>query len=376
MANICEELLGYCLRGEDWPAGLLDRAIAIDEGRALLSIVVERLADLFEPRLTEVYGRLFTQVVERVAPELCPRLRREGKATPPQSAERVYVLSRVTLGADVAGTSVMLDAMKRRYPDARIVFVAPRKSYEMFAADPRIEHMDAPYARTGSLVDRLRASARLWFDDGIVIDPDSRLTQLGSIAVCDESRYFWFPSRQQEGPGRLPELAAMWVRSVFGVDAAPYVALPPATGEAADVTVSLGVGENPAKALGGEFERELMKLLAGRRVLIDLGGSAEERERVEQALQPGMRTHHGSFASFAGQIARSKLYIGYDSAGGHVASACGIPAICVFAGAVSERFFERWRPAGVVIRGDGRDVLGEVRRALEPTFPASFVRNG
>jgi hypothetical protein len=364
LASICDELLGYCLRGEAWPSELLDRAIAVDEGRALLSIVVERLADLFEPRLTEVYRPLFTQVVERVAPELCPRLRYGGRATAPRSIERVYVLSRVTLGADVAVTSVMLDAMKRRYPEARIVFVAPRKSYEMFAADRRIEHLEAPYARNGSLAERLRASARLWFDDGIVIDPDSRLTQLGLISVCDESRYFFFESRSVEGKGRLPELAAAWVRSVFSVEARPYVAVPAVECEGADVTVSLGVGENPAKRLGDEFERELMKMLAGRRVLIDLGGSAEERERVERALHPGMRTHDGSFASFAGEIARSKLYIGYDSAGGHVASACGVPSICVFAGAVSDRFIERWRPAGVVIRGEHPDVLGEVRRAL------------
>jgi ADP-heptose:LPS heptosyltransferase len=205
----------------------------------------------------------------------------------------------------------------------------------------------------------------LWFDDGIVIDSDSRLTQLGLISVCDESRYFLFESRAVEGEGRLPDLAARWVRSVFSVEARPYVWLSTVEGEATDVTVSLGVGENPAKRLGDEFERELMRMLAGRRVLVDLGGSAEERERVRRALQPGMRTHDGSFASFAGQIARSKLFIGYDSAGGHVASACGVPSICVFAGAVSDRFLERWRPSGVVIRGDGPDVLSELRRALE-----------
>jgi len=366
LASICDQLLGYCLRGEDWPSGLLDRAIAVDEGRALLSVVVERLADLFEPRLCDVYRRLFTQVIERVAPELCPRLRRPRAAEAPQSTDRVYVLSRVTLGADVAVSSVMLDAMKRRYPEARVIFVAPRKSYEMFESDPRIEHMDAPYARTGSLVDRLRASARLWFDDGIVVDPDSRLTQLGLLSVCDESRYFFFESRAYGGDSResLPALAARWVLSVFSVEARPYVAPPPVSGESAEVTVSLGVGENPAKRLGDDFESGLMKMLAGRRVLVDLGGSGEERERVERALQQGMRTHDGSFASFAGEIGRSKLYIGYDSAGGHVASACGVPSICVFAGAVSDRFFERWRPLGQVIRVPDPDVLAKVRRAL------------
>ncbi len=134
--------------------------------------------------------------------------------------KRVYVLSRVTLGADVAVTSVMLDAAKRTYPDAEIVFVGPRKSYEMFEADPRIRHRDAPYARGGSLArPPAGVGGACGLDDGIVIDPDSRLTQLGLISVCDESRYFFFCSRsfEAEGNQRLPEMTARWVRSVFSV---------------------------------------------------------------------------------------------------------------------------------------------------------------
>lgn len=364
MENTCNELLAYCLRGEPWPAELLDRAIAVDHGRALLTVVVERLGDLFEPRLCEVYRCLFTQVIERVAPELCSRLRGDLSSEAPRSADVVYVLSRVTLGADVAVTSVMLDGMKRRYPDARIILVGPRKSYELFRADPRIEFQEAPYARNGSLAERLRASAELWFDDGIVVDPDSRLTQLGLISVCDGSGYFRFPSRSMPG-GRLSEIAVAWVRSVFSVDAKPYIACGAAAGDAAEVTVSLGVGENEAKRLGSDFERELMGMLEGRSVLVDLGGSAEERARVQRVLRPGMRTHDGSFASFAAEIARSKLYIGYDSAGGHVASACGVPSISIFAGAVSERFFERWKPLGEVIRAEDPDVRAHVGHAIE-----------
>lgn len=366
------ELLQFCLRGDAWPNALLDRAIEEDEGRALLSTVVERLADSFEPRLVAVYERLFTEVIERVAPELKSRIRRAtGVAVAPKTVDRVYVLSRVTLGADVAVTSVMLDAAESRYAaglpneDAEVVFVGPRKSFEMFGGDPFIRHQEAPYARGGSLRDRLQASAALWFDDGIVIDPDSRLTQLGLISVCDPSRYFFFRSRSMEGPGRLPELAQNWARSVFSVDAKPHIS-PRVTPieNAADVTVSLGVGENPVKRLGDEFERELMESLRGCSVLIDKGGSSEERARVERAVLPGMRTHDGSFASFAAEIARSKLYIGYDSAGGHVASACGVPVICIFAGAVNDRFFERWKPIGTVIRGEDPEVRAQVSHAI------------
>jgi hypothetical protein len=367
-------LLEYCLRDERWPSDLLDRAIAEDDGRALLSIVVERLGDLFEPALCRTYERMFREVIERTCPELIPRLRRS--AAPhgaPASANRVYVLSRITLGADVAVTSVLLDAAKRRYPDAEIVFVGPRKSYEMFDADPRVGHLAAPYARSGALIDRLHASASLQFDDGIVIDPDSRLTQLGLISICDERNYFFFESRSYGGDGEesLPLLASRWAHEFLGVEnASAFVAPLPSGDPPADITVSLGVGENAAKRIDGDFERDLLGALAetGASILVDKGASMEEHDRVDRAIAPGMRTHHGAFAPFAWQIARSKLYVGYDSAGQHVASACGVPLISIFKGFVSERMFARWRPDGTVIRGASDDILDQVRAAITCTF--------
>lgn len=370
MVNPCSELLDCCVRGEAWSGDLLERAISADHGRALLAVVVERLGDLFEPRLCEVYARLFTQVIARVAPDLNARLRPrwESPKQVPESVSRVYVLSRITLGADVAVTSVLLDAAKRRYPDADIVFVGPRKNFELFENDARISHQPAPYARAGTLAERLRASASLWFEDGIVLDPDSRLSQLGLIAVCPESNYFWFESRSfgRDSLEALPDLASRWAHHTLGVEQArPYIA-PRSAIEAVDITVSLGVGENPAKGRGPEFEAALMRMLAatGASVLVDKGGSDEEHRRVESVLQPGMRAHDGAFAAFAAQIAGSKLYIGYDSAGGHVASACGVPLISIAAGFVSVRMGARWRPNGVVIPAGRPDVLEEIQRTL------------
>jgi hypothetical protein len=367
----CDELLGLCLRGEPWSRELLASALSADNGCAFLSIVVEKLGDLFEPRLCETYRSLFSEVIPGVCPDLISRLQPHAITPPaPANASRIYILSRITLGADVAVTSVLLDAAKQRYPDAEIFFVAPRKNYELFQADPRIRHLPTPYPRGGALIDRLRASASLWFDDGLVIDPDSRLTQLGLIAVCPESNYLFFESRSYGGHGmdRLPDLAAHWAGETLGIDnARPYIAPLPCSAPPADITVSLGVGENPAKRMGDGFERELLCELAktGASILVDKGGTDEERRRVESALQPGMRTHDGPFAPFAAQIASSRLFIGYDSAAGHVASACGIPQVAIMNGFASERSLARWRPNGIIIRGDAPDLLAAIRHALD-----------
>lgn len=366
----CDELLALCLRGEPWTMDFLDRAITEDSGRMFFSVVVEKLGDLFEPRLCFVYDCLMSDVIARVAPELKPRLRTSGQCpTPPDAARRVYVLSRITLGADVAVTSVLIDAAKQRYPDAEIVFAGPRKSYELFEADPRVRHSPTPYERGGSLSDRLRASVSLWIEDGIVIDPDSRLTQLGLISVCPADRYFFFPSRSYGGDSlaRLPDLAARWANETFGVEGNhPYIAPREPAVPGAEITVSLGVGGNESKRVAGDFERDLLHVLAetGASLLVDRGGSPEEAARVERALPPGARTHQGSFAAFAALVRRSKLFVGYDSAGGHVASACGVPLISIAKGFASDRMAARWRPNGFVIDGNAADPIEQVRTAL------------
>ena len=58
------ELLQRCLDGEPWTDDLLCAALAEEDGRAFFRIVVERLGDLFEPRLCDTYARLFARVLE------------------------------------------------------------------------------------------------------------------------------------------------------------------------------------------------------------------------------------------------------------------------------------------------------------------------
>jgi hypothetical protein len=379
------ELLACCLNGSAWRGDLIDRLIQPDATPVLFRVVVERLADLFQPPLCDVYAELFSEIIARVIPSLqqrelvgrYQRIRQPRKfAGDPSQVRNVFVLSRVTLGADVAITSIVLDAAKKLFSEASIYFVGPEKSWELFAADPALEHLPIPYGRTATLAERLAAWPKL--RDGIVIDPDSRLTQLGLLPVCEDENYYFFESRSYggESDATLPELTQRWVAETFGIDDAhPFIAPLAAIGNAADVTVSLGVGENAAKRVADPFESDLLRYLVEHEssILIDRGAGGEEAQRVEHAAtQAGgnIRLWDGSFAGFAAQIARSTLYVGYDSAGGHVAAACGIPLVSIFGGFVSERMFQRWRPTGpgkieIVRAGDPASTLSETVAALK-----------
>ena len=359
MESICKQLLAHCLNGTPWPASLLDAVRAglgsVEGSRQFFTIVIERLGDLFEPRLCDVYARLMSEILEDTSLYARYQRVRAPRCFDGPDPSRVYVLSRITLGADVAVTSVFLDAAAKRFPGVEVVLVGPRKNWELFAADPRgIGHFDAPYGRSASFAERI--AAKPWIEDerAIILDPDSRLSQLGIIPVtADDSRYYFFESRgyAADSQDSLPELASQWCRETLGVDGArAYVAPHPPAGNPriAGVTVNLGVGENTAKRLPDPFEAELLASLPDDDTLIDLGGSPDEAERVRRAAGEGSRKQmfQGSFADFAWYISKSRRYVGYDSAGMHVAAACGIPLTCIFAGEVCERFFHRWRPTG------------------------------
>lgn len=353
-----QHLLECCLAREPWPDELLRRAMVEDEGRALFSVVIERLCDLFDPHLCTVYAHLMSRVLSIVHPpwialELLQRYERiRHPRVCTDDPKNVVVLSRVTLGADVAVTSVILDGLKRRFPQARIYFVGPRKNWELFAADARIEYAPLSYPRAGTLVERLSSIPKLITDDAIVVDPDSRLSQLGVLPVCEEDRYYFFESRAYgaDSSDALPVLTGRWMEATFGMkDARPYIAAVPVP-MTADVAVSLGVGANPEKRLDARFERSLLQELSARglRLMVDKGSGQDEASRVSEAMSglPNVQTWSGSYAPFASMISQAKLYVGYDSAGQHVAAASATPLISVFAGYASDRMFDRWRPTG------------------------------
>jgi ADP-heptose:LPS heptosyltransferase len=374
-SEVARDLLARAISGDaprELPGELLEDAC----GQALFGILAEGLADRFEPALCEVYADLFAQAIPGADPARYRRVRIPRAVT--VEPRTVFVLSRVTLGADVAVTSVLLDAAKQRFPHAQIVFVGSSKNYELFAADPRIAHAAMVYRR-GSLQERLAVrhdlEALLAAPDAIVIDSDSRLTQLGLLPVCPEDRYHLFESRAYGGTSNasLPQLASAWAAETFGISGSkPYVALAGEPAHRSAIAVSLGVGENPAKRLHDPFEENLLTLLAesGAEICIDKGAGGEEAARVERAVaRSGVRASFwdGSFAGFAAIIAAARLYVGYDSAGQHVAAAAGVPLVSIFAGFPAPRMFDRWRPAGNVVRVDNRDpaeVIARVRNSL------------
>ena len=339
------ELLAQCLRGEPWDTELVDELVREGCDDVLFRIVAEGLADRFEPRLCRAYDEIFARVLGvPVPPRTPPRMR---------DFRRVVVLSRVTLGADIAVTSVILAAAKRRFPNAEIHFAGPVKNWELFSADPRIRHLPVFYRR-GTIADRVAHLPALLqaVDDAnsLVIDPDSRLTQLGLLPVG--RNYLFFESRSYGGDGNesLSALTARWCRETLGSDGAPYFAGPPAPIlQRPAIAISLGTGENPDKRIANPFEARLIAQMARRAadLWIDSGAGGEESLRVANASR-GIehRLWKGSFAGFGSIIAASNLYTGYDSAGQHVAAACRVPQVVIFAGEPCERMFQRWCPSG------------------------------
>ncbi len=418
---------------------------------ALFPMLVERLNDSFEPAACRLYDQLFAQVIE-----FCRRLpegkrldegltkfglltesdllaRKTNLPTPDSrlpAPSRVLLLSRVTIGADVAVTSAIIAKLRQAMPEAEFVILGSRKLRELYGGDERIRIHEIAYERGGSLIGRLTS----WLDvvaavneelegfgknDVWIIDPDSRLTQLGLLPLVEnDHNYFFFESRshvqstafrrQQSAENDLsaecqpPEggttntigqLAAHWSGELIGNSELtfPFVALsiehsqfgqsivaeiqnPKSKIQNRVVAVSFGVGGNHSKRVSDEFEQKLIEhLLTDSKVILDKGATQEERDQINRIVtavrsagktvvelseatkldlptdllrQADVVTWDGSIGAFAGLIAASDQYIGYDSAGQHISAALGVKTLTVFVSANNTTFTDRWQPYG------------------------------
>ncbi|MBI1358283.1 MAG: hypothetical protein GC160_28445 [Acidobacteria bacterium] len=430
-----QTLAARCLEalrtGERWlePAeALLQRAasgensIAEPASRALFGRVVEPLADSFDPSLSPVYREFFgwlllacrplpgfeplddalTAVGIRTVEDLLRRSEAAVAVRPtlPSGGPRCIVLpSRVTLGADIAVVSVLIAGLRWRFPQAHVLFAAGSKNLDLFSGASAVDALAAPYPRTGSLRDRLAVwpallrlldaeLAGVADDELLLVDPDSRMTQLGLLPLRSSGADgVSFDSRAFGGDSDRPlaQLSADWLDEVFGpsdVRPLPWTTFQPRrdcrTPGQPLVAVSFGVGGNASKRVGDPFEAGVLDLLLDRgwRIALDRGFGPAEQTRTEalaeRVRQSGGLVHDGSFRGFGEIVTAADLFVGYDSAFGHLAAAMGVPGVTVFAGAVSPRMLQRWSPFGrgrstvlPVTEGDSPDaVLERVRKAL------------
>ena len=153
--QIAEEVFEKCLAGH--PPKKLPRPLVEEPCAAsLFGIVVEGLADRFEPALVDTYAHLFAEALSSLDPRwnmvsLLARYERIRRPRPVAARpQRVVVLSRITLGADVAVTSVLIAAAKRRFPHAEIIFAGPSKNYELWLISDRLQNRPRSLGVIGS----------------------------------------------------------------------------------------------------------------------------------------------------------------------------------------------------------------------------------
>ena len=393
---------------------------------ALFRIIIEALCDEFEDLQTETYNRVMAQLITfcRKLPqgaELDQRLNNFGlyqprdlltriqhirthktKRLPLHNVKKILLLSRVTIGADVAITSIVIQRLASIYPHAEIVLIGGSKFNDIYGANSRVNFRAVNYHRNGGLLDRLASwhrvleivqmeSAQSLSNETILVDPDSRLSQLGVLPLISTNRYFFFDSRSDASLNRqmsMAELTNSWLDQATGTDdfrypkvwleadntrkAAALCAALRRNGARRIVAVNFGVGGNPRKRLGSEFEYKLIETILQHPqtvILLDQGAGDEERRYItalmDKIKEKGSPTRHSTFegcrdvdissgvfvletqiGEIAAIISESDEYIGYDSACQHIAAAVQTPCLTIFAGSNNMRFVRRWSAFG------------------------------
>jgi hypothetical protein len=393
---------------------------------SLFTLVIERLCDDFEELPIEAYVRVMCRIIEccrrlpagRPLSEMLSGFGIESLDALQQRAmtmhtqkrsynvrkppRRIVLLSRVTIGADVAILSVMIQRLARLFPQCDIVVIGDAKLHGLLDDNRAVRLRELNYARRGGLFERFSA----WYaaldivrdetpasgeQDLLVIDPDSRITQLGVLPLVHSDNYLFFNTRNPalSAAGRcMAELANDWMDEVFGVPdfhfpalwiAAPLLAAAGnrverlrAAGAERIVAINFGFGQNSRKQVGPEFEERLVQTLAALPrtvVILDRGWGGDEIARSQAtvayvrdsglagvetcfvrddfpAISQGVVAVESSIGEMAALLCHSDEYIGYDSACQHIAAAAKTPTLTVFAGSDNMRFVRRWSACG------------------------------
>ncbi len=143
----------------------------------------------------------------------------------------------------------------------------------MLAAADLLERFSSWHAALDILAKRNAAGPGR--SHAILVDPDSRISQLGVLPLTHSDNYLFFNSRQYAASVKdasMAELANHWIDSVFGVSEFCYpkvwtipsislkaqklVALLRLAGCERIIAVNFGVGTNQRKRLGLDFEKK------------------------------------------------------------------------------------------------------------------------
>jgi ADP-heptose:LPS heptosyltransferase len=390
--------------------------------QALFRIIIESLCDDFEDLQTETYNRVMTQLISysRQLPsgqeldrclndfkiydrqnllERIKTIRMDGKnLSRRKNVKKILLLSRVTIGADVAITSIIIQRLAPLFPTAEMVLIGGSKLDEIYGGNSRIRLQTVDYNRRGGLIERLSSwqlvlnivqqeLAACPLDNTILIDPDSRLSQLGVLPIIPEQNYFFFDSRSDlsfASNMSMAQLTNTWVTKVTGEDDFCFPRVWPRSsnlkkasrlyeeirnnGARRVIAINFGVGGNQRKKVGWLLEKELLLSLLHEPdtvIVLDKGFGDEELQNsnllLEAVKENGFATENVEFGSalnsdirsgvigmqtrigeIAAIIAKCDEYIGYDSACQHIAAALEIPCLTIFAGSNNMRFIRRW----------------------------------
>ncbi|MBU0681501.1 MAG: hypothetical protein KKD73_08770 [Proteobacteria bacterium] len=315
-----------------------------------------------------------------------------------RAVKKVFILSRVSLGADIAITSIIIARVKKALSHAKIYLVGPNHLHHLFHNND-LHHLEIPFNREGSLLQKMAAWPRLYrliakecntlaAQEILLFDPDTRLSQLGLVPLTSTSSTHYLCSRQDQAENMSQAaITNNWLDQIFpDIPASPpYFSINPALlaqcrlfsdhfkKTTFKIIINFGVAHDYNKRLADPFEEELLVALLQQNdtlIILDSGKGENEENMAKRLMaemakrsyntaefserqltetdiwfQHGLVRFSGKIDALAGLIKSCNLYIGYDSCGQHVATATETPSIICFTGAANKRFLGRWQPS-------------------------------